>query len=95
MAKRKPEITARDSDLVVRIAVRASCHKVVKDIGLKMPEIAMALVRCHVSACPLKLNDLLKADDENFLHDVLGIFKNLDQVNGTLMNSFLPRYARL
>ena len=41
----------------------------------------------------LKLEDLLKADDGNFAHDVVGIVNNIDRHNPTDFNLFVPRYA--
>lgn len=42
----------------------------------------------------LKLTDLLKADDENFAHDIVGIQNNIDRQSKKLQNLFLPRYAK-
>ena len=42
----------------------------------------------------LKLDELLNADDANFLHDIVGIQKNLDRESKKLQNFFLPRYAQ-
>jgi len=44
--------------------------------------------------CPLKLQELLDADDFNFYHDILGIRRNLNRKTKQLENCFLPRYAR-
>lgn len=41
----------------------------------------------------LKLEELLNADDENFVHDVIGIVNNIDRRNPTDFNFFVPRYA--
>ena len=42
----------------------------------------------------LKLNELLKADDLNFAHDIVGIQQNIDRQSKKLQNLFLPRYAK-
>ena len=47
----------------------------------------------HNNGCPLKLAELLAADDTDFAHDVFGIRANLDRKTGKLMNCFVPRYA--
>ena len=44
--------------------------------------------------CPLKLEELLKADDMNFYHDIIGIGNNLNRQTKKLENCFLPRYAK-
>lgn len=41
----------------------------------------------------LKLDELLNADDGNFVHDVIGIVSNIDRRNPTDFNFFVPRYA--
>ena len=43
---------------------------------------------------PLKLNDLLNADDLNFNHDIIGIYKNINRNTKKLDNCFIPRYAK-
>lgn len=43
--------------------------------------------------CPLKLQELLKADDADFGHDVFGIRRHLNRETGKLENHFHPRYA--
>lgn len=41
----------------------------------------------------LKLNELLAADDVNFLHDIVGIQNNIDRKKKEIGNCFVPRYA--
>lgn len=53
----------------------------------------MDIVACHANGNPLRLADLLGADDFNFLHDCLGIERNLCRDTGQLKNSFLPRFS--
>lgn len=53
----------------------------------------MDITACHVNACPLKLDELLAADDMNFNHDVFGIRRHLNRETGELMDCFRPRYA--
>lgn len=42
----------------------------------------------------LRLEDLLNADDGNFVHDIVGIVSNIDRNNPTDFNFFVPRYAK-
>lgn len=44
----------------------------------------------------LRLEDLLKADDENFAHDILGIVYNINRKEypATDFNLFVPRYSK-
>lgn len=41
----------------------------------------------------LRLEELLDADDANFVHDVIGIVNNIDRSNPTDFNFFVPRFA--
>ena len=41
----------------------------------------------------LRLEDLLKANDGDFTHDIVGIVNNIDRNNPTDFNFFVPRYA--
>jgi hypothetical protein len=42
---------------------------------------------------PLRLSDLLAADDSNFCHDVFGIFRHLNRETHKLENCFSPRFS--
>jgi hypothetical protein len=53
----------------------------------------MDLTACHANGNPLRLRELLKADDFNFAHDVLGIHQHIDHETGELRDCFLPRYS--
>jgi hypothetical protein len=53
----------------------------------------MDITACHVNSYPLKLNDLLAADDANFAHDVFGIRRHINRETGQLEDCFVPRYA--
>lgn len=46
------------------------------------------------ATCPLRLADLLAADDFNFGHDMRGILRHLNRQTGGLENFFLPRFAQ-
>ena len=41
----------------------------------------------------IRLEELLNADDGNFVHDIIGIVNNIDRSNPTDFNFFVPRYA--
>lgn len=42
---------------------------------------------------PMRLQELLEADDFNFSHDVLGIRRHMNRRTYKLEGSFLPRFA--
>jgi len=44
--------------------------------------------------CPLKLQELLDADDANFYHDIIGIGQHLNRQTRKLGNCFIPRFAK-
>jgi len=44
--------------------------------------------------CPLKLQELLDADDNNFYHDIIGIGQHLNRQTRKLEDCFLPRFAK-
>jgi hypothetical protein len=53
----------------------------------------MDLTATHANGCPLKLAELLAADNFNFSHDIAGIYRHLDRTTGQLGGHFLPRFA--
>lgn len=55
--------------------------------------LEMDLSATHVTT-PLRLNDLLAADNFNFIHDIAGIMRHLDRSTGQLQDHFLPRFAQ-
>jgi len=56
-------------------------------------DVKMDMLAVHLST-PLRLNDLLDADDFNFLHDVVGIERHLDRQHLHLRDGFRPRFAQ-
>lgn len=53
----------------------------------------MNVSACHASGNPLRLADLLAADDFNFAHDVFGINRHIDRDTGAMLNCFRPRFS--
>lgn len=60
----------------------------------KRMSLMMDITACHANGCPLRLKELLAADDINFSHDVFGIRRHLDRSTGWLKDGFHPRFAR-
>ena len=54
----------------------------------------MDFTAVHANGNPLRLADLLAADDFNFAHDAFGIARHLNRTNGQLENCFLPRFTQ-
>ncbi|WP_315833943.1 hypothetical protein [Bradyrhizobium prioriisuperbiae] len=57
-------------------------------------DIAMDITAVHCNGNPIRLNDLLAADDFNLLHDVSKIASHLDRETGKLSGFFRPRFSR-
>jgi len=53
----------------------------------------MDITACHANGCPLRLQELLDADDFNFAHDIAGIYQHINRGTGKLEFCFLPRFA--
>lgn len=57
-------------------------------------DFLMDLSAVHANGNPLRLADLLAADDFNFIHDVFGIVRRLDRETGKLNDHFVPRFSK-
>lgn len=66
-----------------------------KKHGVKIDRLSsrMDITACHANGNPLRLADLLAADDFNFCHDVFGIEDHLDRSTGKLLHHFSPRFS--
>ena len=84
-----PKINATDRDLMDAIVKRAS--QWFPDRNPR--DITLDLVVVHLKSCPLRLADMLAADDSNFIHDIVGIERHLNRRTFELEDCFLPRFA--
>ena len=86
-----------DFRIIEQIADRAwqsnTIRKVVDHDHAKIG-IHMDVSACHANGNPLRLDDLLAADEFNFVHDILGIYGHLDRDTGKLDGLFLPRFSK-
>lgn len=53
----------------------------------------MDIAAAHLKT-PLRLEDLQKADEFNFKHDVYGIMNHINRNTGELNDFFTPRFTR-
>lgn len=83
------DFTDEEQEVVTAIARRATMSGLYDDPVAVMMDISATHVHC-----PLRLNDLLNADDFNFGHDIGGIERHLNRSTGWLKNFFLPRFAQ-
>lgn len=56
-------------------------------------DLIMDIEATHCNGNPLKLRELLESENFNFLHDMIGIQRNLNRQTGKLENCFVPRYS--
>ena len=77
---------------ISKIAQRAVNLAASQGFPLTQIDMMMDLEAAH-SEHPLRLTELLAADDGNFGHDVFGISRHLNRGTGKLEDCFMPRFA--
>lgn len=85
---------AGDFALIDKIVKRAWDIECIRDSYHAQIDLRMDVVACHANGNPLRLNDLLVADDFNFLHDISGICRHLNRETGALGDGFSPRFSQ-
>lgn len=87
-------LTREEAALINKIVTRAR-KIVVSHTGRDVDplELHMDITAAHANGSPLRLRDLLNADDVDFGHDVFGISRYLDRRTGKLTENFSPRYS--
>lgn len=83
-------MTKNEHLLIAKIAKRAEAHGALLFDRLSL---IMDIEAAH-KQFNLRLDDLLAADDVNFLHDIVGIQRNINRETKVIENHFLPRYVR-
>lgn len=86
-----------DKELIRMIVERVGESRVSSNLPWDTRHVqtqTMDITACHLNGCPLKLRELLKAEDFNFMHDIAGISAHIDRRTGKLLNHFIPRYAK-
>jgi hypothetical protein len=90
-------VTNTEFDLIQKIADRAmamqkeSRHP--RDRRSRQ-DFVMDVTATHANGNPLRLADMLAADDFNFAHDVFGIERHLDRETAELRDFFSPRFSQ-
>lgn len=88
------ELIGRIVDRTLDIIEEGAGHKLTKrDRADRRINLMMDLTACHANGNPLRLNDLLAADDFNVAHDVGGISRHINRDTGKLENCFSPRFS--
>lgn len=78
-------------DLIRKITKRAISIYAAQGVTLDRMSTEMDLSACHANGNRLNLDKMLGFDDFNLMHDITGIYRNLDRDTGKLMNFFVPR----
>jgi hypothetical protein len=87
------DCSRKEALVIRRIAGRAIAMAQRADIAYELRDCQMDLTAVHCNGTPLRLAELLAADDANFAHDVFGIRRFLDRDTGALTGCFVPRFA--
>lgn len=90
------EVSDHDRALIKAIAERAADidRKFNGDDASDDQHHRMNITACHANGNPLRLEDLLEADDFNFGHDISGIDHHINRNTGKLENHFRPRFSQ-
>lgn len=86
-------VSTEDSDLIGKIVDRAVALGRKHRSKFDRMSTRMDVTACHANGNPLRLADLLAADDFNFLHDIVGIERHLNRETGKLTACFAPRFS--
>lgn len=88
-------VSDEDARLIGLIADRAlELYRRFEIIAPERMGVQMDLTACHANGCPLRLAELLAADNFNFVHDVIGIWRHLNRETGRLEDLFSPRFRQ-
>ena len=83
-----------DNNLIRLIAFRAANFYAYHGLLIEPEYIASELKICHGEICPLQLDEMLNADIGNLMHDVSGILRYMDILDGSFWESWHPRFAK-
>lgn len=86
------QYTADEQTLVAQILDRADALSQQAGEPLDRLSLDMDLSATH-AVTPLRLADLLAADDFSFAHDVFGIMRHINRRTGRLDDHFVPRFC--
>ena len=87
------DVDGEDHDLILDVVDRAMKLAKKLKVNYSPDDCEMDLSACVANGNPLRLADLLKADDGNFGHDIFGIRRFLNRETGQLEGHFRPRFS--
>lgn len=84
----------RDAEMamIAQIADRAVMLYAKHNVRVERIDTLMDVMAVHQKVQPLRLADLLAADEFNFIHDITGINRHLDR-DAYKLNGFSPRFS--
>lgn len=89
------DVGVEEQDIINEIVERVMKMCARPDMPIyKKSDALMDLTACHANGNPLRLRELLKANDGDFAHDIFGIRRHLNRTTGELEDCFSPRYSR-
>lgn len=78
-------------DMIRKAVTRAISVYAAHNVTLDRMMVEMDLSATHANGNPLDFDKLLAFDDFSFMHDITGIYRNLNRDTGELENFFSPR----
>jgi|SRR5882724_9750930 len=94
MSYLKFKATRAEFETIRKIAERAHRAAIRSGVEYTVLDAHMDVEACHCNSNPLRLEELLTADDVHFNHDVFGIRRYLDRDSGKLTDHFTPRHTQ-
>ena len=96
--KKPINFKAERADVLKISAICDRTEKLAAKLNIRLPipdrlTLHMDITACHLNGNPLRLDELLAADDANFGHDVFGIVRYMDRETGKLTDCFSPRFT--
>lgn len=86
------DVEPEERALIRKIVDRANRMKLIPR-GFGKLGLDMDLCATIAQGNPLRLDELLAADNFNFAHDVCGIMRHMNRETGELTNCFEPRFT--
>lgn len=75
-------------------AIVERAYRMFKEHGVKRDRLSIRMdLEATAAKIPLRLAELVEADDFNFAHDLGGIARHLNRQTGEMEDCFIPRFA--
>lgn len=83
------------NDMELKVAIADRMLRMLTDVGITATKTECLMDIDFVDeVCPLRLRELLDADDSNFCHDIFGIYQHFNRRTKQPEDCFLPRFAK-